>query len=307
MKHAAMKRTAVALVTALMSLAAIAYDEPAGNLGFTSFLDGAPPAGPGWYYTQYLQFYSTDEMPDLPFPGDPQLDAWVALFQVVYQSDQALWGTARWGLDVILPYAAFDLEADGTPLTAQDGFGDLLVGPFIQWDPLMCAEGPVFMNRIELQVILPTGEYDEQYAINPGSDVVSLDPYWSATWFASPKWTISWRIHYLWNEEKDDYTLPDLESTQAGEAIHANFASAYEVVDKTLRVGLNGYYFEQIDESKRNGQSLDGGKEKVLAVGPGLLWSISQDNYLFANIYFEMDSENRPEGDRYNVRFVHHF
>jgi len=306
MKQHVLKQVAIVLGCTFLTTTAPAYDQPAVNLGFTSFLDGGPPAGPGWYYTQYLQFYSADNMPDLPFPGDPSLDAWIMLFQVIYQSDQALFGTAKWGVDVILPYAAFDLDADITPLSAQDGFGDLLIGPFLQWDPVMGDQGPVFMHRIELQTILPTGEYDQETAINPGSDVISLNPYWAATWFITPKWTASWRVHYLWNDKNDDLTLPDISSTQAGRAFHANFASEVEVIEKTLRVGVNGYYFEQIGDSEVNGDEVDG-REKVLAIGPGLLWSFNQDNHLFANLYFEMDAENRPEGDRLNLRYVLHF
>jgi len=298
---------AVVCGAVLMAGRTAAYDQPALNLGFTSFLDGGPPAGPGWYFTQYGQFYTACDLPDLPFPGDPKLEAWISLSQVIYQSDQAFLGGGKWGLDVILPAAAFDLEADGTPLSAQDGLGDLLVGPYLQWDPIMGANGPVFLHRIELQVILPTGDYDEHKAINPGNNVLSLDPYWAATWFVTPKWTTSWRIHYLWNDQNDDPNVPDAKDSQAGSAVHANFATEYEVLAKQLRVGLNGYYLQQVENSEVNGQEVPDSKERVLGIGPGALWSFSPDNHLFLNAYFESAAENRPEGERYNVRFVHHF
>jgi hypothetical protein len=301
----------IAAVTALLlCLSAAAYDQPAVNLGFTSFLDGGPPSGPGWYFTQYLQFYTSDELPDLPFPGDPSLDAWISLSQILYQSPDVLPSGASWGLDFILPVASFDLDAGGTPLSAKSGIGDLLIGPYLQWAPIMGENGPIFMHRIELQTILPTGEYDETRNINPGANVLSLNPYWAATWFATPKWTVSARLHYLWNAKNSDPFAPPesgIENSQAGQAVHANFATEYEVMEKQLRIGINGYAFKQIESSEVNGQSLSGGLEQVVAIGPGALWSFNPDNHLFFNAYFEMEAENRPEGQRYNVRYVHHF
>jgi hypothetical protein len=124
------------------------------NLGFTSFLDGGPLAGPGLYFTEYLQYYTADKLADLPIPN-PSVDAWVSLNQFIYQSNQVLWVGGKWGLGVIVPLVSIDSD----PLSDNGaGLGDLLVGPYLQWDPILGKTGPIFMQRIELQLILPTGK-----------------------------------------------------------------------------------------------------------------------------------------------------
>jgi len=307
----------LALACLLMPVPGQAYDLPSVNLGFTSFMDGGPPAGPGLYFTQYLQYWTADEFTNDNggnlFGGGAgeDLDAWISLTQFIYQSDQTLLASGQWGLDVIIPYVFLDASYDVAgpfPEDNGDGLGDLLVGPFLQWGPIMGANGPRFMHRIELQCILPTGKYDDDKELNPGSNFFSFNPYWAGTLFITPQWTVSTRIHYLWNAKNDDpnraYGAAD--DTQAGQAVHLNFATAYQILPM-LRVGLNGYYLKQITDFKVDGDSVDDTREQVMAIGPGLLWHISKDAHLFFNAYFESKAENRPEGERYNLRFVYHF
>ena len=45
----------------------------------------------------------------------------------------------------------------------------------------------------------------------------------------------------------------------------------------------------------------------MFALGPGALWSFNPNNHLFVNVYFEMDAQSRPEGERGSIRYVHHF
>ena len=127
----------VLVVAVLLSAGPVfAYLQPNVNLGFTSFLDGGPPAGPGHYISEYLQFYSADKLVDGP-PGE--VDAWILMNQYIYQSDQAVLFGGKWGLNVMLPVVGLDVTSP-TPLSDNGtGLGDLLVGPFIQWDPIMGA------------------------------------------------------------------------------------------------------------------------------------------------------------------------
>ena len=305
------------MVTLAAGLPVQAYDLPSVNLGFTSFLDGGPPSGPGLYFSQYVQYWTSDEFknqngdPLLGSNADEDLKAWISLSQFIYQSDQALLFGGKWGLDVIIPVVSLDFSSNLGALGPEDngsGLGDILVGPFLQWDPIMGPNGPIFMHRIELQMIFPTGEYDENKELNPGSNFFSFNPYWAGTLFILPKWTASTRIHYLWNAKNDDPNFPNqgADDTQAGQAVHLNFASAYQVLP-SLRVGINGYYLKQITDFKVDGKSQADTKEQVLGIGPGLLWHINKDAHLFFNVYFESMAENRPEGERYNLRFVYHF
>jgi hypothetical protein len=306
------KLAGICCLVALVLVAApvFALNEPPINLGFTNFLDGASP-GPGWYLTEYLQYYTADELKDgdgdtaiLP-PNekldDIDLDVWVNLNQIIYQSDFNFLG-GNPGIDIIIPIVDIDVD---DPLNANDtGFGDLLVGPFIQWGPHMVFDRPLF-QRFEFQVIAPTGKHNGKYVLNPGSNVWSLDPYYSFTYFLAPKLTMSMRIHYLWSSENDDYG-PFSHDLQAGDAIHLNYAMAYQILDN-LRLGVAGYYLKQLEEDELDGDELDDSEEQVFAIGPGLVWHITPNLTFMGAVNFETAVEARPEGVRSTARLIWKF
>ncbi|MGV6875967.1 SphA family protein [Pseudochelatococcus sp. B33] len=311
-------RLFVGLTCAFSVLAATelrAYDLPTVNLGLTSFLDGAPPSGPGWYAAQYFQYYTASRLADsqgnrLGLPKQ-DLSVFAGLTQFLYLSPARL-GPGSFGISLLVPYvlgADVDDGLGGAALRAERGLADIVIGPFYQFDPVMGPNGPRFIARIEASVIAPTGHYDRSAAVNPGANFWSFNPHIAGTFFITPKWTLSARLHYLWNATNNDPALshgPGVFKTRAGQAVHANFATEYAVMDK-LRIGLNGYWLQQTTNTRVNGLSQSGSKERVWALGPGAVYGFDKNNFLFVNGYHEFAARNRPEGQRYVLRYVHHF
>jgi hypothetical protein len=295
------------------TLTASAYDEPNVNFGATSFLDGAPPAGPGWYFMEYLQQYSASKFKDgngnaLALPKQ-DVNVSSSLSQLIYLSNYQI-GNAKLGAQIIVPAVLAASTDDGlnhAALSSRRGIGDVIAGAVLQFDPIMGADGPRYVQRLEAAVIAPTGAYDPAKSVNPGSNFWSFNPYWAATAWMSPKWTVSWRAHYLWNGKNTNPSTafgPGVSSTQAGQAFHINLASEYAVTPK-LRLGINSYWFDQFTDTKINGQDAPGRRERVLGIGPGAVYSFSKEDHVFLNTYFETGVRNRPEGTRIVLRFAH--
>ena len=82
---------ATCVLTAMIVAPALAYQQPSVNLGLTSFVDGGPPAGPGFYFVEYVQYYTADDFSDFPAPGvDAEVDVWLSMNQFIYQSNAPL-------------------------------------------------------------------------------------------------------------------------------------------------------------------------------------------------------------------------
>jgi hypothetical protein len=315
MKLGKYRRLITAAITATAAGSALAYGEPQVNLGLTSFLDGAPPAGPGFYYEQYFEYYNADRLDDnngnkLPLP-DQKFDVAVSVSQLLYMSPTRLLG-GNLGFDLLVPALIGHSIDDGlhnTVLNGENGVGDVMFGPFIQFGPVVGPNGPTIATRFEFDVSAPTGAYNRNLAVNPGNNFWTINPYWAATYWFTPKLTASVRLHYLWNSRNDSPDVsfgPNVSSTQAGQAVHANLAVEYQVTPH-LRLGVNGYWFDQITDTKINGSNMPGQRERVWAIGPGVLYSFSAQDHLFFNAYFEEGARNRPEGNRLVARYVHHF
>lgn len=298
--------------------------EPSGiNLGGTSFYDGF--AGPPVLTHQtYLKFSTSSSIRDNGGKDNrnfdnPKINVITLINQFSYYSPDTIGGGAHLGWSLLVPVVSLDGDFGDKGVKLKDnavGLGDVTVGPQIQFDPIVNAEGrPVFVQRVAFDTILPTGKYDKHKDLNPGSNYFSFNPYWAATWMPAPRWEVSWRLNYLYNFKNDDpasssaqvFEGQPVRDTQAGQAAWANFTASYEVFPK-VSVGINGYYFRQITDDQANGDRLSNSREKVLGIGPGLFWKINEEQAFWLNTYKETGVENRSKTDyAMQVRYVHKF
>ena len=284
-----------------------AVNQPAGlNLGVTSFYDGFS-GGPGWAWQTTLRHSNANKIAGAngdasPVFKDPSIQSDVMINQLSYASTQT-YGGWRPALMLIAPVVSLKTSFGAGPSLKSGGsaLGDITLDASLQGEPVTNADGkPVFVQRFAASVILPTGEYKKDLDINQGSGYASFNPYWAATLFPAPRWELSWRAHYLYNLKNDapaasrpqQINGQTVTNTQAGDAAWVNFAASYAVTPE-VSLGINGYYFEQLSNHRANGVELADSRERVLGIGPGLMWRIDPKKALWINAYTESMARNR--------------
>ena len=123
-------------------------------------------------------------------------------------------------------------------------------------------------------------------------------------------WEISARINYLYNFRTDRAggvpPIPGFRfrNGQAGDAVWVNFASSVKVSEQ-LRVGVNGYFLQQLKDNRTNGARVADSKRMQLYLGPGLSWRVDAKNLFNLNLYIPLDVENSVAGNSVNLMYVH--
>jgi hypothetical protein len=287
----------------MTSTAAAQVVIPAVNMGGTSFNDGV--AGPGVLIEPgVLEYFHAGRFVDgkgNTIPGPNSVDALANLFHLGYITTRQIFG-GFWGMEVLVPVASIDINTAFGPKGKSSGLGDIVVTPLIIEWPNHKLFGKTYFSRFSILAVLPTGAYDPESPVNVGSNSGSAFAYYSFTIMPRSGLETSWRINYLWNARNTQpFTPLATASTQAGQAIHGNYAISYALTPN-LRVGANGYVLQQLNDHRMGGTSLPGSKERVVAIGPGVVWS-SGFWSAFANVDFETLAQNRPVGQRVNVTF----
>lgn len=277
---------------------------PTVNLGETNFEDGF--ATPGWFLQEFPETYVAGELRDgkgNKIPGQSRLTVNSTTTHVVYVSQKRVLGGWLAG-EVLQPLVDLNIRSANGISSGLRGFGDITLGPGLQWAPKKVGSG-VFVNRVLLDIIVPTGTYSDRRPINVGGHFVSLDPHYAVT-YERRKIEFSARAHYLWNSANNDpWAGFNLRNMQPGQAFHVNYATSFEV-RKNVRLGFNGYWLQQTTDHRVNDVAVHGSKERTVGLGPGLQVG-GQGIWLHLNAYIETDVRNRPCGTKVTLRISKSF
>jgi hypothetical protein len=272
---------------------------PAVNLGETSFEDGF--ASPGWVLEEFPEGYIAGELRNpngSRIPGQSRLVTYSTTTHVVFVGKKRVLG--GWlAAEVLQPLVDLDLRSSNGTSSRVSGFGDISIGPALQWAPKKIRDG-VFVHRFASIVTVPTRTYSNQRAVNIGNHFVAINPYYAVT-YERKRIEFSARAHYLWNSTNNDpYIGLGIKSIQPGQAFHINYASSYEV-RKGLRFGFNGYLLQQTSDHRVNDVAIHDSKERTVGLGPGMQLG-GAGIWLHLNAYMETDVRNRPSGVKVTMR-----
>ncbi|GID03022.1 transporter [Pseudomonas sp. 008] len=275
-------------------------------VGVNTVLSGKMPP-PGLTAFLYLSDYKAGETKDSSGHNKANihnfdLDVHAMSVRVDYvYSDVTLFGAkveSRFALPLIDGKVSFDVDTPRGRVhktDRQSGVGDLTLVPVILgWST------PRFSQLVGVDIVAPTGSYDEDRLLNPGRNTWSYGPWYAFTAYPFENLEVSSKIIYLMNKKNDATKY------QSGDEINADYNIGYNVT-KEFQVGVNGYIYKQVTDDEQFGQTYgDGNKGQVFAFGPSIKYQTPAFGIVL-KWQHETEVENKSKGDRFWFQTVYHF
>jgi hypothetical protein len=274
---------------------------PPTNLSITNMQDGNAP-GPGWYYMQFVQAYQSNNFKNgtgQTVADAPQINSILAMQQLIFISKAKFLG-GNLGYTTIVPLVK--LSATGNngvmPTINPNPLGDIITGPLIQWSNKKLW-GMDYSHRLELDLGIPTGSYQQGYDVNPGAHIWRIFPHYTFTLSPTKKLSFSMRHHLT-------YYFDEIGTrAKPGITYNFNYSAEYTIVPG-LTLEIAGYYLNQLQQDSYNGNNhyyqdtyhISNTKERVFAYGPGIGYVTPTGLFIELKGMQETSAINRSQGFR---------
>ncbi len=268
--------------------------------GAEDALSGAAPP-PGWHVVNYFLYYDADELGTPAGALDIDLKVWADVLRVIYSSDKKILG-GNYLAHLFVPYLDADFDTFGY---SESGVGDPIIDPFI-----IAWHGPTYHAVAGLDIYVPIGEYDENSPLNLiGKNFWTFEPAVAVTGLYKSGFSWSLKLMYAINTRNDEYFNPAIgakSELRPGDEFHVDYSFDYGLA-KNFRLGACGYYYKQLDDDEIDGVDVPHERGEAFAVGPVLMYSASPKLHFVAKAQFEVETENRPEGNAYWFKVIFSF
>ncbi len=311
------KTIKISVLTVLMVVfsfgAAMAFHQPALNLGMTNILDAVIPP-PGVYLETYMYWYNSDELRDGDgdkLPLHNEVTTTVVMPQLAWFPEKKLTDNLGFGVQILMPVVNINMDSDLGMTANNDSLGDFCIGPIIYGTPINLGNDFQLHWFVEFDTYCPTGSYDKNNTVNPSSNHWTFEPWASFTLMMPHGFSFSTRQHFTYHTTNDDYLLPDgkTHDLQPGMCYHFNYSlmKTVDFISPSLRVGLVGYYEKQLTEDELDDHDMSDSKEQVFAIGPAIHYITKGGVVVSLKSYFESEVENRGEGTAIVGRIIFPF
>lgn len=280
---------------------------PPTNLGMVNVFDGMG-GKPGFIYQGYAQLFQTNKV--INGEGDDthsdlKVNSIVQINQFIYQTPVKVFG-GELAFMLMVPVVQINVSNSGgpAPTANPDVLGDITQGTAVQWSGKKLFGKP-FSHRMEVDVTLPTGSYDEKYNINASAHAYTFSTYHAFTLMLNDRVSVSSRNQFNYN------TRIMGQEAKVGAFYNGNYAIDYAVLPN-FRVEAVGYFLAQLNQDSYNGNShyyqqqmgISDTRERVLGYGAGLAYFTKGGTLIEVKTFFETATKNRVEGYRPTLRIA---
>ncbi|VVN99856.1 hypothetical protein PS708_02563 [Pseudomonas fluorescens] len=251
-----------------------------------------PPATPFGTLGLRTSYYSSNVQKDRQgrsLDNHFSLDVLSIGVAYLHMTDQTVLG-AKYGFGAVVPFfqmdASVQVPTPGGPLKlSADPFrmADVQILPVIlQW-----TLSPNLFVNTQLQIQMPTGDYDKNRLISPGLNHWTFSPIVNATYLSDTGFEVSSSF------ELDVNTRNPATHYKNGVEYRHEFAVGQHFGPWTA--GIGGYYYRQFSDDDAPGL-ISGNRARVLALGPAISYFKPGLPPVWLHVYKEHDAVNRAEG-----------
>ncbi|MHB0708079.1 transporter (plasmid) [Roseomonas mucosa] len=269
---------------------AIATAAEGGNtqygLGSSQFYSGAIPPFPGVYALSVTGYYFANQLNDgngHKLPLDFSVKVSSQTVRLLGVTNTKFLGGTVWG-QLVIP-VVLNLDVDLGPLgDSRGGLSDIIVSGGLVWH-----DGPS-TYIVGVDTALPTGSWHAGRLANPGLNHYSTQPTFGYGYVdhVNPTWEVAASLRYIVNFEN-----PATNYTSGNELV-LDYAAGYHF--GPTRLGVVGYYLNQITDDKGRGVGSNGNRGRGFAIGPAVTYDFLPMTQLSVSYQKEVVAENRPKG-----------